>query len=218
MLLLAAALEPPRILAVGLEGAEQGAVLRVLATGPIEGVAVERNEAGLVVSFEAELPEGVTLPAPAGPVEELTVEAEPPRVRIRLRVATGVAHGLQTDGSVLVVNVGDVPASSDVEALYGLLFPQSPQEEAPPPPEPEPVEDDWKLGFFFRPAVYFRFVDATSTFLDSPQPTPVRYFEIEPRIGDMGATLTDGRFYARYQPRIRATNDDIPILDQVSQG
>ena len=217
MLALVAALEPPRILAARLEGADKGAVLRVLATAPLEGVAIERVDSVLVVSFEAELTEGLEVPAPAGPVEEIRIDSEPPRVRIHLRVGAGIPQDVRTDGSVLVVTIGEAQARSDVEALYGLLFPESPAEPAPPPSEePAAAEDDWRLGLFFRPAVYFRFVDATSTFLDTAQPTPVRYFEVEPRVGDMGANLTNGRFYVRYQPRIRATQDDVPILDKVS--
>lgn len=216
MLALAAALEPPRILAARLEGADKGAVLRVLATAPLENVSIERADPVLVVSFEAELAEGLEVPAPAGPVEEIAIEAEPPRVRIRMRVGAGIPQDVRTDGSVLVVTVGEAPPTGDVEALYGLLFPETPAEEAPAPVEEPPAEDDWRLGLFFRPAVFFRFVDATSTFLDSAQPTPVQYFEVEPRVGDLGANLTDGRFYVRYQPRIRSTQDDVPILDRVS--
>ena len=69
-------------------------------------------------------------------------------------------------------------------------------------------EEGLQLGFLhLRPSVVMSYVDADSTFLDTPQPVHARYFQIEPHLGfGLGARIPlpgNGNLLFTYEPRFR---------------
>ncbi len=218
-LLLASALERPEILAVRCEPSGSGrALVKVLAAAELQGVTTERHGDDYVVAIPATVAEGLALPRPSLPLETLSFEAGASDARLRLAASPGTRVEARAEGSLLtiVLEAGDQPASRDVEKLYPLLFPGHLE---PPIAAPQPTasaEDRPRKALSFRPTLVLRYVDAESTFLDTPQPVEARYLEAQP-----GLTVTaspggfEGRLTLRYEPRLRR-NDSLPLLSQPS--
>jgi hypothetical protein len=85
-----------------------------------------------------------------------------------------------------------------------------------PIPDGERGDDGARKPLSFKPTLALRYVDAESTFFDTPQPVTARYLEAQP-----GLTMTaapagfQGRLTLRYEPRLRK-HESIPLLSQSS--
>lgn len=235
LLALVSALDAPSLLGVSCAPSPGGATVKLLATGPLDG-PIGREQAGrrVVLAIPALLPaSGLPLPAPVPPVRALEFVTGPePLARLRVVLDPGARLDTRSEGSLLTIEVvaaGETaaPASPDVADLYAMLFPpESPAEPTPAPAKTE-VEgvassehNGWHLGpISFDPAVTLRYVDAFSSFLDTPQPVQARYFEIQPNLGlrtSTDASILGGRLSVGYEPLFRLGDDGIPILKRPS--
>lgn len=226
-LLLASALELPEIIAVRCERVADGVVIKVLATAALEQFEIKRNGESALVELPARLPQApLELPQALPPLRSIAFEPDPTRPRLRVTWAPGTTLDSRVEGSLLTLlfSVQDQPpASRDVERLYPLLFPQSGSEQAVVPSgaqqgaaqEPEP--EGLALGpFRVRPSVAARYVDATATLLDTPQPVSAQYLEIQPALALATSSLTGARLSFSYEPRFRSSEDGIPVLSEPS--
>lgn len=226
--LLAVGVGRPEILAVTSLPVEGRAAVQLLASAPLSGVVIERRGDEVTVSFEATAPRDLALPAASAMVESITLAPEADRLVLSLRTAAGVPHEVRSEGPLLTVLFGAVaPAASqtpgeDVEALYASLFAAKVVEEKAPEPGPPAAapgaSEGLRLGpVSLQPGLALRYVDSDSTFLDTPEPTRARYWELSPRIAAVSTQLVeDGRLSLAYEPRLRRTPDAIPALDETS--
>lgn len=229
-LLAVALLDKPEILAVRCEPTARGVVVRILANGTLDAVTTERTGGDLLFGIPARLPaHGLPLPAPVAPLRSLAFEATSARVELRLGVEPGTMLVTQTQGSLLSLifsTDGDQSVDQDVEALYPLLFSgaRSPQEGAPQSElDAAPASGRsgwWGLGFVsIKPGLVVRYVDAYSTFLDTPLPLRVRYWEVQPSLHlriNPDVSLFGGRLTLSYEPRFRRGKHGIPVLNRPS--
>ncbi len=224
-LALAMVLQGAEILAVRCDVVPGGAAVKVLASAPF-AAKFEREGDQVRVTLQAERPAGLELPAPQPPLLALAAETGSSSLVLRLTLAAGAAFEPRQEGSLVTLSVTNAAAapSRDVEQLYPLLFPGW-LDEAPAPPEPaSAVAESGGSGrltfgpFTLRPTLVVRYVDATSSFLDTPTPVRARYFEFGPTIGIVSSELAYGaRLALNYQPQFRRPTDDaIPILSQPS--
>ena len=224
-LALAVAIQGAEILAVRCEAVPGGAAVKVLASAPF-AAKFERVGDQVVVTLQAERAAGLALPTPQPPLLALTAETGSSSLVLRLTLAAGAAFEPRQEGSLvtLVVSTAASAPSRDVEQLYPLLFPGR-LDEAPVFETPRPAAAETggsgplTFGrFTIRPALVLRYVDATSSFLDTPTPVRARYFEFGPAIGVVSSELAHGvRLALNYQPQFRRPTDDaIPILSKPS--
>ncbi|MGE0453027.1 MAG: outer membrane beta-barrel protein [Vicinamibacteria bacterium] len=229
VLVLAAALEGPRVLAVQIGPFEGRLAVRVLALETLGDVQIERDGGELRVSFPGVLDPLLAVPPPQPPIESLGLEQVESRVVLRIRAAADTPLEVHPEGSLLAVTVGTpgaAPADADIEKLYPLLYPQAtPDVYAEPAPEETPAAEaetpvassGWRLGLLeFRPGAVVRYVDADVTLGDSPTPERVQYVEVQPTLGAVGVASATGNVTLKYEPRLRFTQDDVPLLDEVS--
>lgn len=221
-LMLMAASDPSSTLsAVRLEAQDGRPVVRALVSGPVLA-RVEGQGRDLVLILDGvRAPEGLALPSPVAEVQSLVLEPAPEGVRIRVRLERPLEYRLAQEPGVVSVSIGaSAPDPSrrpagDVRDLYAKLVPP-----APPPSEaaPEgaaapagtadklPESDGLHFGLFrVVPSVGLSYVDADTSFLDTPQPVRDRYFQIEPRLAcDLGTTTAGStRLQLLYAPRFR---------------
>ena len=179
-------------------------------------MSLHRDSGGLVLTFPG--PVVGELPSATGPLEEFRIEQDAGSVAIRLTFQADATVEIERAGGALVVEVEDVatPASSDyprMAELYPLLFPAGIEPAQPPALASATVDargqGHWLGPLNLRPAVNLRYVDSDSIFLEDPNPTRVRYFEIEPVIdGLVAPAASDGRLTFRYAPRFRAGSSE----------
>lgn len=211
LLVAGLAAEPPRILDVRVESRSSRSAVVVLSTAPLAEVAAKRNSE-LSLSFQAGMSAGVPNPAAFPPIESIRIEREPGRVTLRIRVGREVPYEVQRDGTLLTILFGrpadgpaERPVSPDVKELYERLFPAAGQEVKPADAAEEPREgrEGFGLGLLsLRPSVDAIYVDAESTFLETPEPVRDRYYEVRPRIG-WEVPLATGRLTGDYEAHIR---------------
>jgi len=233
VLLLAAALDGPRVLTVQIGPFEGRLAVRVLALETLSDVRIERDDAGVHVSFPGVLDPALVVPTPEPPIQGLRVEQVESRVVVHVLAASDVPLEVRPEGSLLAVTVGaagGAAADGDVEKLYALLYPHAAPEAPsglPAPEEPGAAESEapetpiaspgWRVGLLeFRPGVVVRYINADVTLGDSPRPERVQYLELQPSIGAIGVASATGNVMLKYEPRIRLTRDDVPLLDEVS--
>lgn len=227
VLALAAALERPELLGVACSATPGGATVKVLASGALEPVTTERAGTVLAVAIPAGLPAySFPLPPPVAPVVSIEVEGAISEARLRIATAPGATFESRVDGALLTLvfrSAGAAPASSGkipVEQLYPLLFPGrgAAPGEALPSEASEGETRGWRLGpVTLKPGLAIRYVDADSTYLDTPMPVRGRYIEVQPSLGLVSSSLLlGGRLNLGYEPRLRLGEDGIPVLKRPS--
>jgi Putative beta-barrel porin 2 len=225
LLLLALADPLSALTGVQLESENSWPVVRLVVSGPAVPAVVERAGRDLVVILPGtRASAGVTLPEPVAEVVAFELHEAGDSVRLTIRLEGDQSYELRQAPGVVSVLIRPAPAAApsphpleNVRDLYAKILP-------PPMPPPAgegsaPAEgtgeadarpaDGLRLGFIrLRPFVVVSYVDADSTFLDTPQPVRDRYFQIEPHLGfGLGAQLPlpgQGRLVFTYEPRFRA--------------
>jgi hypothetical protein len=111
------------------------------------------------------------------------------------------------------------PSPSDVEALYGRLFPGSVVDEPPSNDgsgEKQPgSEGELSLGpLRLRPSLTLGYVDGDNLFVDSAQPTRDRYFLVQPSLGVRldALNIAGGMLRLSYEPRFRVGSSFEDVL------
>jgi hypothetical protein len=103
--------------------------------------------------------------------------------------------------------------------LYPLLFPhgvRSDAEQATWAREDSDDQGGLVLGpFNLIPSITATYVNATSAFRDTPEPTPVQYFEVAPGMRAEAPVLGSSLFTARYEARLRR-GAGYEIIDQTT--
>jgi len=229
-LLLAVVLELPEVIAVRCERVSEGVVIKILTTGALQNVETVRNAETAVVTLHAKLPPvPLELPPPVLPLRSIAFESGSPDARLRLSWAPGATLESSVDGSLLTLlfrTQDQAPASRDVERLYPMLFPQSSSEPVGPTPNaPVPIDTEAQEGglalgpFRLKPSLAVRYVDTSATLLETPEPVPARYLEIQPSLALVTRSLPEQpRLWLTYEPRFRTSRQGIPSLSEPSHA
>src|SRR5579859_2102749 len=97
--------EPPRILSVKEDTSVHGEALVIDCSVPPE-ITVRREGAEVIVSMSAEAPKDLEIPTPVPPIEEITVERDSSRTRLRVKVPQEVAYEIRRDNAQLSIVFG----------------------------------------------------------------------------------------------------------------
>jgi hypothetical protein len=223
-LVLAAAQSLPAIIGVfASSGQEQVVVVRV--EPELGGLDFTQTGSTVELYVKGSATPMLEAPPPSQSIESVQLDRTQDGIRLRLGLAAGVHAVLRrSDQSTLTLAL-QVPepaevvaeARSDeappsVEQLFPLLFPAGAPEDLSAQDTPnrdEPDEDGLRLGFItLRPGLELTYVDATATFLDTPEPSQTSYFQIEPRLEALAAVrVGSGLLTARYEPSFRRGSD-----------
>lgn len=219
-LLLAAALEQPRILSFSTEAVGARLALTVQATGDLGEVAVRREAEELVLTFAAEAPVDLAPPPAAAPIESVRIARQAGTLTLRVHVAPEVPYEVQRIGARVTVLFGEAPGAGqepppppDLTELYKKILP------VPPAEEPEggqvvqtaeseaPEEDRQREGFGIgalrlRPSTSFSYVDAETSLLETPQPVRDRYLQVSPKV-EVELPIGSGDLRVDYQTHLR---------------
>ena len=220
-LLLAAAQGLPAIIGEIAEasGREQVVVIRV--EPELGGLDFTQTGSVVELYLEGSTARMLEAPPPVQSIESVQLRRSEDGLRLRLELADGVrAVVRRSDPATVTLELqapepGDtasapVPQDSrpSVAQLFPLLFPAG----APQGMDPgdavdrdEPEEAGLRFGFItLRPGLVVTYVDATATFLDTPEPTETRYLEVDPRLEALAAVrLGSGLLTGRYEPSFR---------------
>jgi hypothetical protein len=208
------ALEPPPTV-VSVVSERRGAVheLRVTTAPELASVRVDHEGSTLRMTISGLAGGAVGLPAAEGPIESISAEQHESSLRITLTIAERARLSVQREAeslSVMVVPEIDVrPADRpSVEQLYPLLFPHGLGADAPAATDVatgDAGEPGLVLGpLSINPRLIVSFIDAESTFLGTPEPTRVSYWQVVPSL-DAVATFPLGNsvLKASYEPFFR---------------
>lgn len=226
-ILLAAATETPEILALRCERIKGGSAIKILATSSVGQVTSEHIGDAVVFLIPATVRDGdLAMPALVPPVQALAFESLSPVARLRVTTAPSTRVESRADGSLLTFSFHSAGAAEepsapgDVEQLYPLLFPQAAELASPLPAASTSDRDEPTRGLSLgsisaRPALAIRYVNAESTFLESPKPVHVSYLEVQPQL-QLTSPAFGGTLRLSYELRLRRGEDAIPVLKQPS--
>ena len=235
LLLLAAtaAIEPARVVAVRVDTVGGRQAVRVLVTGQLQRVEVAREGDEVLLRVGADVPEGLTAPAPQPPLLGLSVEDDAEGVLLRVRVAPEVPYEIQRQASVLSVLFGESeePAPEpDTAELYSRIFPTSFLDEASAAAggvtaeegagerllmeRDRPREGLMVGSVTLRPTVASSYVDGEAALTDTAVPVRDQYFQVQPRVG-ADAPFLLGELRADYEARLRR-GSTFAVLDETT--
>ncbi len=209
--------ERAQVVAVRVTAAGSRPTLHVLCSRPVAGASVERHGNEVVVSMDAEAPDGLADPPAAPPLEAIRIVRRPGGVSLWVRVAPEVPFEVRRQETLVTVFFGGegagmrpvLPWAAPVEELYPGLFPGSVGElgertEASPAGFGAETRGGLRFGpLTLRPGIILSYVDADVAGLTGPTPVRDRYLQIQPSVaGEM--PLFDGKLQASYEPRLRS--------------
>jgi hypothetical protein len=204
---------PARVVALKVEDAG-GRPTVVIETSKSGDVSVRREGEDVVASIAGEADPALAAPVAAPPLQHMSLEHAPGRVRVRMKVAPGLRYEVRREqgrvalvfGAEVVAAVAPASRARTLE-LYKSLFPPSAASEAPLSDMLGAAgEEDAYPGIGvgplrFRPALLVTYIDADST-IQGPEPVRDSYFQIEPTLGSQ-LILLGGHLHASYEPRMR---------------
>jgi Putative beta-barrel porin 2 len=222
MALLLLADPVPTITDLRVEAADRAWAVRVAVDGLTRAPEIHRDGSDVVLALPAVTAAGLVAPTapPESGIEAVLIESDPQEVRIRIHLREAFPFQLRGEAGLISVLIRTPPpvarTASDLKALYAKILP-SPLPEAGGTPGTEAAATQattdasttFHLGFLrIRPSVVVNYVDADSTFLDTPVPVHDRYLQIEPHLGVAGGNVTlpgGAGLSLLYEPRFRAS-------------
>ena len=216
-----AAASTPEVRAVRVTSLDLRTAVRLLGSDDMPPAEVVREGDAVVLRVPAPAPAELRLPALEKPLEALTIEREPGRTVVRIRVAAEVPFEASQEPGMLTVVFGEQPAPElrgpVSEELYARLFPTTavvaaPVETEPAPGPGEPVEGIALGAVALRPYLSASWVDADVAAFDSPTPVPTRYLQLAPGL-TASTPLLGGQLSADYEPRLRFFSDIAAVND-----
>ncbi|HEV7499298.1 MAG TPA: hypothetical protein VGQ33_04800, partial [Vicinamibacteria bacterium] len=184
MALLLLADPTPTLTELRVEPVDRAWAVRVAVDGLTRAPEIHRDGSDLVLSLPAVTAAGLVAPSapPESGIEAVVVETDPQGVRIRIRLRDAFPFQLRGEAGLISVIVRPplpvARSASDLKALYAKILPSPPPEVAGTPgtgaaaaQSAEDTSTTFHLGFLrVRPSVVVSYVDADSTFLDTPVP------------------------------------------------